>query len=104
MEKYLSIVREIVQKHIDPRETTVFLFGSRAAGKASPHSDIDVGLYEKSPLSALVLSDIAEELEESIVPYKVDVVDFSKVDDNFKKIALKDIEIWNQPDTALPLQ
>jgi hypothetical protein len=33
-------------------------------------------------------------LQESNIPFKVDIVDFSSAKENFQKIALKDIEIW----------
>jgi hypothetical protein len=35
------------------------------------------------------------ELEESLVPYKVDIVDFFYVDEAFKNMALKKIIEWN---------
>jgi hypothetical protein len=36
-------------------------------------------------------------LIEENVDYPVDVVDFTRVDEDFKNLALKHIKIWNQP-------
>lgn len=91
---YIALTRQIVLKHIDTSQYRVFLFGSRACGNFRHNSDIDVGIWgkERIPLKAKIA--IEEELEESIVPYKVDIVDFTLVDDTFKKYALERIVEW----------
>lgn len=45
----------------------------------------------------MVKSNIEDELEESIIPYTVDLIDFKNVTADFKKIALEDIIVWNRP-------
>ena len=57
----------------------VFLFGSRSIGNASPISDIDVAIYPKKSLHSGPLSSIREELEESGIPYSVDLVDLTQL-------------------------
>lgn len=51
----------------------VYLFGSRANGTNQPYSDVDL-LVECESSKAGILSEIAECLEESPLPYKVDIV------------------------------
>jgi predicted nucleotidyltransferase len=51
----------------------VFLFGSRARETHRPFSDVDL-LIEGIPLPKNALHLIAEALEESSLPYKVDLV------------------------------
>lgn len=92
---YISLTKEIVLKHIDAEKYQVFLFGSRAAGNAKFHSDIDVGIMGKGPVSSIQLAEIEDDLAESVVPFKVDIVDFSRVDEAFKAVALKHIITWN---------
>lgn len=92
---YLSITREIVLKHIDSSHFRVFLFGSRACGNARSNSDIDVGFLGDKPLGSDIIAEIEFELDESIVPFQVDLVDFSRVDNNFRKMAMKKIVEWN---------
>ncbi len=57
---------------------TVWLFGSRAKGTHSKYSDIDL-LIECDKFTGVVASRIAELLEESNLPYKVDIVDIRKL-------------------------
>lgn len=40
---------------------------------------------------------IINKIEESEIPYRVDIVDFTLVGEKFKKIALQEIEVWNDP-------
>ena len=46
---------------------------------------------------------IKDELEDHPIPVDVDIVDFSTVSSEFKKIALKKIQLWNNPKTSLKL-
>ena len=94
---YIDIVKQIVLKHIPKDNFAVFLFGSRAVGNAKPLSDIDIGILGPEPLSTIIKGDLESDLEESIVPYKIDLIDFYKVDKDFKKEALNTIQIWNCP-------
>ena len=94
---YIDIVKQIVLIHIPKDNFAVFLFGSRAVGNAKPLSDIDIGILGTEPLPTLIKADLESDLEESIVPYKIDLIDFYKVDKDFKKEALNTIQIWNCP-------
>ena len=94
---YIDIVKQIVLKHIPKDNFAVFLFGSRAVGNAKPLSDIDIGILGLEPLPTLIKADLETDLEESIVPYKIDLIDFYQVDKDFKKEALNTIQIWNCP-------
>ncbi len=87
-DKYIEEIRDIIFKFLDPKEYNVFVFGSRAAGKAGKFSDYDIGIIGKKSVSSFKKVLIEEALEESNIPYKVDIVDFSLVSPEFKKIAL----------------
>ncbi len=91
---YLDITKNIVLQHIANNNFKVFLFGSRACGNEKKMSDIDIGILgnEKFPLQ--LKFEIQEAIEESIVPFKVDIIDFFNVDGNFKEEALKKIVEW----------
>ena len=70
----------------------VFLFGSQAGLPELKRADVDVGIEAEKPLSILEESLIFNALEDLPTLYKFDLVDFKKADENFKKIALKNIE------------
>ena len=95
-EAYLDLVKEVVFKHIPKNKYNIFLFGSRAREKHRFAADIDIGVQGKEPLEEDLIYKIKDEIEESIVPFKVDIIDFMTVTNKFKKEALKNIKIWNQ--------
>lgn len=96
LEKYLGIVRETIMKYVNADQYTVFLFGSRASGVGNSQSDVDVGVLGDEPLPYRIRTKVLSELEESIVPFPVDLVDFSEVDEDFRNVALKDAILWNR--------
>ena len=84
-------IKNILFKFLDPQKNKVFIFGSRAIGKARKFSDIDIGIKSEKEINTLLLSDIKEAFEESNIPYTVDVVDFSQVSDKFNEVAKQKI-------------
>jgi len=58
-------------------------FGSRTQGTARRYSDLDIGLAGE-PLSAAVMAAVGAALEESDLPYRVDVVNLSELGDEFR--------------------
>ncbi len=94
-QRYLELARKIILSHLEDVDCQVFLYGSRACGQASGRSDIDVGFLCKQPLDEQKLAEIRHSLEESIVPYPVDLTDFTSVEDaSFKQQALKEAIRW----------
>ena len=85
-------IKKIIFQFLDPKKYKVFIFGSRARGKARKYSDYDIGILGKRPLPSYLKVLIEEALEESNLPFKVDIVDFSNVSEDFKKVALKNIK------------
>lgn len=63
----------------------IYLFGSWAQGKEKYSSDIDLGIWVKSEKLFRKLALLRIKLEESTIPYKVDIVDLTKVDETFLK-------------------
>ncbi len=91
---YIDIVKQIVLQHIDTRQYKVFLFGSRACGNAKKFSDIDVGILGNQKFSVINKFEIEQAIDESIVPYKVDIIDFFNADNKFQTEALTHIIEW----------
>ncbi len=85
-------IKEIIFSFLNPKEHRVFIFGSRITGKAKKFSDYDIGILAKNPVPGYLITEIEEALEESDLPYNVDIVDFSLVSPNFKKVALAKVK------------
>lgn len=92
-----ELIKQIVLRNIDREQFAVFLFGSRANHSGSHSSDFDIGFLGEKSVPLQVFSRIYEEVEGSIVPFHVDLVNFNSADEAFKEIALQNIELWNSP-------
>ena len=79
-----AIVRNALRQHVPDRE--VLVFGSRAAGNAKEYSDLDLAIMGDEPLSLRVVSALDEALGESDLPFKVDIVEWARIDDGFRRI------------------
>ena len=83
----LEIVRAIVGRFVPGKE--VRAFGSRAAGNARRHSDLDLVVMTERPLDVVVLAGMNEAFSESSVPFTVDVLDWASLDENFRRLILE---------------
>lgn len=91
-EKIERQIKNIIFRFLDRQKYQVFIFGSRATGKSRKFSDYDIGILGKKPVLSEDKILIEEALEESDIPYKVEIIDFSSVSDKFKKMALAKIK------------
>lgn len=90
----LDEARRIVLGLIGPHRARVFLYGSRARGDADRCSDIDIAVWPQAPLPAGTLARIRDAFEESTIPYHVDVIDLSTVDESFRQKVLSEAVPW----------
>jgi predicted nucleotidyltransferase len=98
-----NIIKEVVSRHINLRESFVFLFGSRASKQSRINSDYDIGLYGDKKVPFGVIAKINNELENYPIPVDIDIVDFTTTTPEFRRIALREIQIWNKPEKNLKL-
>lgn len=80
---HLEIVKQILEKHLAGYE--VWAFGSRITGKAKKFSDLDLVVITTKPLPTLTIALLKENFSESDLPFKVDVLDWSTISDEFKR-------------------
>ena len=59
----------------------VILYGSRAKGNYRPGSDIDLTVTGE-PLSLTQLARIEEELDDLLLPYKIDLSELRRIENN----------------------
>lgn len=75
-------------------DVRVVLFGSRARGDFVNTSDVDVGIIIGKGVDRKKLILLREYIEELNIPYKVEIVDFSTVSEEFKQMALEEAVVW----------
>ncbi len=83
--EHLETVRRILASHVPDRE--VWAFGSRVAGRARPHSDLDLMVLGEAPLPMAVRAALAEALSESDLPFRVDLVDWATASETLRRAA-----------------
>ncbi|WP_297454347.1 nucleotidyltransferase domain-containing protein [Persephonella sp.] len=72
--KTIEDLKEFLQQFFKGENVKVYLFGSRAEGRNTQYSDIDLAFDLDKDISGK-LSQLRYILEESNLPYKVDIVD-----------------------------
>lgn len=80
---HLAIVAAILRAH-PPAGARVWVFGSRARGRAKPFSDLDLAIDAGRALRLDELAALGEAFSESDLPWKVDVVDWRTADPGFR--------------------
>jgi predicted nucleotidyltransferase len=68
-------LKRMVLDALGDRDAEVWLFGSCARDEVRQHSDIDIGILPREPLPLGFFDELEADIEESTVPYDVDLVD-----------------------------
>jgi hypothetical protein len=90
----LAEARAIVQRIIGALPVEIFLFGSRGRGTNRATSDIDIAIDPHGPIPEDLVARLRDALEESAIPYLVDVVDLSRVDPGFRAKVRSEGQPW----------
>jgi hypothetical protein len=77
-ERALGELRRMLSDALGDHKAEVWLFGSCARGEILQHSDIDVAVLPHDELPAGFFADLGEKIEESSIPYDVDIVDLRR--------------------------
>lgn len=76
--------KKIIEKILAISPVDFYAFGSRVTGTHRKFSDLD--LAYKEPLAEKTVIQLETAFEESDLPFKVDLVNYSKCSEAFKKI------------------
>lgn len=87
-------IKSLLEEKLWKKEFSYFLFGSRVMWDYRKNSDYDIWILGKKKLDFRKYIQLKRFLDDNI-NFPIDLVDFNRVDDDFKKIALKKIKIWN---------
>jgi hypothetical protein len=94
-ESAIELLRNIIKDVFENEDIIVVLFGSRARDDYLETSDIDIGILPKGKMDKNKLTLLRERMENSNIPYKVDVVDLSQTSEEFTRKVLKEgVVIW----------
>jgi type I restriction enzyme S subunit len=98
--EYLSTVKGILQQLIPEYEVRVF--GSRYKWLATTSSDLDLAVVGTEQLSAGLLSNLQDAFADSDLPFKVDVLDWQALSEEFKAVIEQGYEVIQKPSKKLP--
>ncbi len=90
--KTIDDLKKFIRTFLKDKDVKVFLFGSRARNDSSTFSDVDIGFVSRSNIEK-DLAILKEAIEESHLPYKVDLVDLS-TDKKLFEIVMKEGKRW----------
>jgi predicted nucleotidyltransferase len=93
-ERAIERLRRMVLEALGDRDAAVWLFGSCARGDVRHASDIDIAILPREKLPSGFMADLTDQIEESTIPYDVDLVDLSQVGPEFREQVLRNGIKW----------
>ncbi|MDB5132420.1 MAG: polymerase beta domain protein region [Mucilaginibacter sp.] len=85
-------LKDILDKNLKGISFRAFIFGSQANKLVLIRSDIDLGIMADDKITIQQLARIQADIEALPMLYKIDLVNFNEVDEQFKSVALKNVE------------
>ncbi len=87
-------LRWLVLDALGEHEAAVYLFGSHARGEVRHASDIDVAILPCEDLPPAFFAELADKIEESTIPYEVDLIDLREVSPAFREEVIRSGIRW----------
>ncbi len=87
--EHRQLVLELLARSLPP-SARVWIFGSRATGRARRYSDLDLLIDAGRPLTLDEAAVLREAFEESDLPYRVDSVDWHAIGPRFRRLIAAD--------------
>lgn len=97
-ERAIHAVRLLVSDKLANIPARVYLIGSSARGDSNRYSDIDIAIETLQPTPETLIPDIRCLLEQSDIPFFVDVFDFTQLDELYRQQIEQEGVLW----TVLP--
>ena len=91
---YEEVIREILKKHIPNAE--IWAFGSRARWTAKDTSDLDLAIISDEKTPSKILTLLKMELEDSDIPFKVDILDWQGISEEFQTIIKEEYVVFQR--------
>ena len=81
-EREESIIKNILKDY--PYQ--FYFYGSRVKGDYTKSSDLDILVKSENEIPEHVMNGLELKFNESLIPYVVNIADFSKLNENFYKL------------------
>ena len=88
---HLERIRRILAEYVGDCE--VRAFGSRVIGTSKDHSDLDLAVVATNKIERRTRMLLREAFEESDLPFRVDIIDYNAVSNEFRTIIDAQFEI-----------
>lgn len=89
--RHYETVKMILNRLVPEYE--IRAFGSRVAGSARPHSDLDLVVIGERPLPFERMCRLREAFEESDLPFRVEVLDWHSLTEVFRAVIMSRSEV-----------
>ena len=86
-----AYICQTLREHIPP-QVRIYLYGSRAQGDNRWNSDYD--LWIDGEISSRILSELIEKIEESFVPFRVEIVATPQLTGRFGERVKQEARPW----------
>ena len=83
--KDLKLLKQILNKFFKKSNVTYFVFGSRTTNQYRENSDLDLLICAKKDIPGHILLQLKDELEESDLPFRVDLLEANTLPDSILK-------------------
>jgi uncharacterized protein len=93
---HIETIKKILAEFVGGCE--VRAFGSRINGASKEHSDLDLAVVGNGKLNRRTKMLLREAFEDSDLPFRVDVIDYNAVSNEFRSIIDKKYEILQKND------
>ena len=89
-DEHIELLCDILKKYL-PKNAKVWAFGSRVKATARKYSDLDIVVeIPNAHIELNVFSDLKSALTDSDLPIKVDIVDWNKIDNDFRELIINE--------------
>lgn len=92
---HLETIKKILRKYVPDCE--VRAFGSRVTWTAKDYSDLDLTIVGQGALSKKVIYELQESFQESDLPFRIDILDWHTISNEFQALIEKKYEMLQEP-------